>query len=365
MPSELIADYNKADRVVTLINGSRFLGRPLDEPKKFDSLKCSGFFLDEADELDEEVWKTLKDRVREMIKDPLGRRIIPRYRGILGLNPTDEDHWIPQYFLNQPPNDHKIFYSSTMDNLENLPPGYLEDLKNNYSEDMQQRIIYGMFGKVHKGRPVYPQFKRGHYIHPIVPTKGVVFRGWDFGYNNPACVWLQFIDGQARVFAEKLGKRIYLEDFIPECLAYEKEIFTGEHIFKDFCDPHGADESDKGKTSVGIMNDFGIYPIFRKTFIEEGVKAVKELLDTKGTDGHPRFVIHGRCKNLVDGFRGGYHRLDGEDKPEKDGFYDHTQDALRYALIHLTRRYRFNKAQVTINQGNVFIHPVTGRRIEV
>lgn len=365
LPEGFISDYNKTERNITLINGSRFIGRPLEDPKKFDSLKISGFLLDEADENEQEIYDTLKTRVREMIRLPSGRYQIPRYRTMLSLNPTEEDHWIPRIFMNNPPKDHILVFSSTLDNLENLPPGYVQQLKQTYSEDMQQRMIYGMFGKVHKGRPVYPQFKRGEYIQPVeVDPKATIFRGWDFGYNRPACVWLQFINGQARIFAEKLGEKIYLEDFIPVCREMERNLFPDNHIFKDFCDPRGADESDKGVTSISILNDAGIYPVFRRTFIEEGLKAIKELLDTKGPDGYPRFIIHGRCKNLIEGFRGGYHRLDGENKPEKDNYYDHMQDALRYALIHLVRRHRFNKSEQVFANQKVFVHPISGRRIE-
>lgn len=367
LPDGLIKDYNKADRNITLINDSRFIGRPLEDPKKFDSLQISGFLIDEADENPKEIYDTLKTRVREMMRSPSGRLIVPRYRTMLSLNPTEEDHWIPRLFLNSPPRDHKLFFCSTLDNLDNLPPTYLQTLKDTYSEDMQQRMIYGMFGRVHKGRPIFPQFRKGCYIEPLTyDPKSTIFRGWDFGYNKPACIWLQFINGQARVLAEKIGSQIYLEDFIPLCRQVEQELFPSHPLYKDFCDPHGADESDKGQTSVSILNDHGIYPVYRKTFIEEGVKAIKELLDTKNEKGEPRFLIHARCKNLIEGFNGGYHRLDGEDRPEKDGYYDHAMDALRYTLVHLTKRWRFNKAQIAINENtNVFLHPVTGRRIEI
>lgn len=360
-PESLIKDHNKSDRNVTLINGSLFMFRPLDEPKKFDSLKISGFLLDEADENERDVYDTLKSRMRQMLKG-----VQPRYRSILSLNPCDEDHWIPQLFLHNKPKDHEIFFSATMENQENLPSGYVEQLKSIYTPDMQQRMIYGMFGRVHKGRPVFPQFARGQYIFPIEFTpKQTIFRGFDFGYNRPACVWMQFIDGQVRILAEKLGKSIYLDDFIKDhVIPFQNSLFGEGQVYRDFCDPHGSDESDKGKTSVDILNDFGIYPVFRRTKIQEGIKAIKELLDMKNDKGDGRFLIHPRCQNLIEGFRGGYFRADGSEDPEKDNFYDHCMDALRYACVHLTRRFRFNKMQAVIDNQKAFVHPITGRRIE-
>lgn len=360
-PESLIKDHNKSDRNVTLINGSLFMFRPLDEPKKFDSLKISGFLLDEADENDRTVYDTLKSRMRQMIKG-----IQPRYRSILSLNPCDEDHWIPQLFLHNRPKDHEIYFSATMENQENLPANYVEQLKSIYSPDMVQRMVYGLFGRVHRGRPVFPQFVRGQHVFAIDPVKDApIFRGWDFGYRRPACVWVQFIDGQMRVLAEKLGKDIYLDDFIKEhVFPMEKQFFLGNQVFKDACDPHGSDESDKGKSSVDILNEYGIYPVHRRTKIQEGIKAIKELLDTKNDKGETRFLIHPRCQNLVEGFRGGYHRADNEEDPEKDGHFDHLMDSLRYISNHLLRRYKFSKLQDNINNTNVYVNPRTGYRRE-
>lgn len=376
IPEQLIKSYNKSEMIITLINDSKFYGRSLDNPKKFDSMVIAGFFIDEADETKEDGYKTLKSRIRQMVMID-GVRTKPRYRSMLSFNPPDEDHWIIVQFTEDKPKNHSIYFCSTLNNMQNLPEGYIDELKATYSEDMQQRIIHGLPGRVHKGRPVYPQFKTGNYIWPLeADPKAPIFRSWDFGYNRPACVWLQYINGQARILAELLGKQIYLEDFIKtgdnklgkpqqSVFGLQKELFPDHPAgYKDFCDPRGTDESDKGVTSVKILNDHGIYPVHRRTFIKEGVKIVKEHLDQKTSDGEPRLLIHGRCKNLIEGFRGGYHRLDGEDDPEKDGYYDHLQDVVRYALVHLGMRWRSNSLSVHLNQ-NVMIHPITGRRIEM
>jgi PBSX family phage terminase large subunit len=373
VPDELIKESKLNPTDVTLVNGSSFIFRPLDEIKKFDSLEIAGFLFDEADENEKKFYDVMKSRVRQVLTIA-GRKVYPRYRTILILNPCEEDHWIPQLFLHHLPDDSKLFQSSTMDNTENLPPDYLEELKKIYTPEMQQRMIHGMFGKVHKGRPVFPQFARGQFIRGVeYNPEFPIWRGWDFGYNHPSCVWLQFINGQARVLAEKLGKEIYLDDFVKGrglgreegVLHYQKELFGEKVNYKDFCDPHGSDESDKGKTSVDILNEFGIYPLHRRTRIQEGIKAIKGLMDTKEVEsGEANFLIHPRCKNLIEGLRGGYHREDGAEDPAKDGYYDHLMDAMRYVLVHLVRRTKFNSMQSVIQAQNVYVHPITGRRIE-
>lgn len=364
---QLISEHNKANLTVKLVNGSEFIFRPLDDQEKFKSLEISGFFVDEANEIDEPMYQTLQSRVRQMIG---GRQ--PFYRTILALNPTEEDHWIPQLFLHRKPKNHEIHFSTTFDNQANLPKDYIENLMASYTPDMQQRMIFGQFGKVHKGRPVYPQFSRGHYIRPIdlirddkgLPDKRVhLIRGWDFGFNSPAVVWMQHHNGQLRILAEKQGSRVYLDDFLKDVLAYEREIFgewTGTR--QEFCDPAGAQESDKGITSVQILNDANIFPAHRRTKIEEGLRAVRHFLDT-AFEGEPNFLIHPRCKLVVEGMRGGYSRLDGEDLPDKTTGYDHTQDALRYAATHLYQRHRVRRFHEHLGDEKVHINPISGRRI--
>ncbi len=330
VPEGLISDYNKNDRNVTLHNGSVFMGRPLDEMKKFESIEIAGFLLDEVDEVEKEIWDTLKTRVRQMVVVN-GVRTKPRYRNIVVSNPPDEDHWLVDTFFSIKPKGHTVFQSTTFDNAQNLPDGYIDTLKATYSEDMQQRMIFGQLGKVHRGRPVFPQFARGNFIRTFeIDPKLPLYRSFDFGFNRPACVWIQIFGTQIRVVGEQLGKRIYLDDFVREkVLPYERDVLRVPEkiIFRAFCDPHGSDESDKGRTSTEILNDFGIFPIHRRTRIQEGIKAIKHFLDTQHEDEHkqmvPNFMIHPRCTNLIEGFRGGFHRLDGEDEPFKDNHYDH------------------------------------------
>lgn len=366
-PPELIKDFNKANLVCKLINGSEIIFRPLDDPEKLKSLEICGFVVEEANEIEEEIYNRLKDRVRQMVK---GKK--PKYKTTIMLNPTDEDHWIPQLFLHKRPPNHEMFTSTTFDNMGNLPEGYTDELANTYTPEMLQRLLYGKFGRVHTGRPVYPQFSKGNYVASIDYDIDLpVFRSWDFGYGHPACLWSQFKDGQLRVFAEKMGKNIYLDPFIVECRKFEETVFFPKVVsgvlktirYLDFCDPRGNDESDKGKSSIQILNEAGIWPTYRRTFIEEGVKAVRNLMDTvESKTRQPNLLIHPRCSILIEGCRGGYALEDGKDKPRKDGYYDHIQDTLRYKAIFLLQRKKieaFSQAQT-----RSYTDPRTGYRRE-
>lgn len=365
-PPELIKKTDKTNMVWTLINGAEFIFRGLDDMEKMKSLEIAGGFVDEANEIDRPMFDTLKSRVRQKVnkKEPT------MYRFIIALNPGEETEWIPMLYLHEKLPGHELYQSTTIDNLHNLPRNYLQTLESTYTKDMQQRMIWGLFGKVHKGRPVFPQFQRGDYIKPVEfdPTLPLV-RGWDFGYNHPVCIFAQIKRKQLRIIGEVLGDQIYLDKFVEQkVMPYQQLLF---HTLKlkplDFCDPRGSDESDKGMTSIQILNSFGIYPVYRRTFIEEGLKVINNFMDTIDEEtGEPNYLIHPRCKNLIEGNNGGYHRVAGEDKPNKDNIYDNAQDGKRYLAIHLAQRAKI--ALLTkqhADQTRTHVSKYTGRRVEV
>lgn len=363
IPNELVQSYNKNHLTLVLKNKSEFWGRPLYDPEIFKSYQIAGFMIDEANEVDEDIYKRLKDRMRQMLPN----RNRPRYQSILCLNPTEEDHWIPQTFLYKKLTNHELFQSTTFDNKANLPPNYVEELQQMYAPDVLQRLLYGVFGKVHKGRPVYPQFKIEVHMKPVQFNPDLpLIRGWDFGYNHPAVLWAQLHGRQLRLLGEKMGKKIYLDRFIEdEVLPYERSVFGKVYKYIDVCDPHGASETDKGKTSLGILNEHMIFPKFKRITIEEGIKAVNFHLDTIDAQSRlPNFLVHPRCRIMVDGLKGGYHRLENEDIPEKDNYYDHLQDTLRYIAHIMTTQMRTMELLNSQNYMEVFVDPVSGRRLE-
>lgn len=94
-------------------------------------------------------------------------------------------------------------------------------------------------------------------------------------------------------------------------------------------------------TATRILNDkFGINVRSRRTLVKDGLDLIRRLLD-RNEDGQPSLVINkDRCKILAEGFLGGYacsKDRDGniiKDQPVEDGYFEHTQDALRYALVN-------------------------------
>lgn len=197
------------------------------------------------------------------------------------------------------------------------------------------------------GKPVYMNFDRQTHVwqKPDTmlgwPAGRPVYRGWDFGFHRPACVWgFENEKDQLVMLYELLGHDVQIHEFADEVIARSKEWFPGAS-FHDFCDPAGAQRSDKSeKSSVEVLGARGIGVSFRKSGIREGLNVVRLLL-SKRSDGTPGLLVHPRCRILIEGLGGAYHYPEIDPKapsvesevPEKDGFFEHIQDAFRYMAI--------------------------------
>ena len=60
----LIADYNKSEKVMTLVNGSKIVFRSTDNPERLRGPNLSWVHLDEAALMSEDVWKIVFGRIR-------------------------------------------------------------------------------------------------------------------------------------------------------------------------------------------------------------------------------------------------------------------------------------------------------------
>lgn len=181
-----------------------------------------------------------------------------------------------------------------------------------------------------EGARVYPIFRSDVHVKQLKynPYR-TIWRGWDFGYNHPACVWVQEEDGVLHVLHELLGEEILITDFADEVKAVSRRLFPG-CTFKDAGDPAGNFKNDKTeRTSIDILRQKGIRICMKKRPVKDGIQVIRGLLAPRVPDLKPRLLVDPVCETLIDGFLGGYTR-DEDDDPIKDGYYEHMFDALRY-----------------------------------
>lgn len=348
------------------LNGSFVRFRGLDEATKAKSTNYALMVLEEAEEFSEEEFRRLHERVRKVGPWPL--------RTILILNPVDESHWIYKQFVTnaaewQANGGLKVIHFSTYDNVDNLPPGYIERVTVGMTPEEIDRYINGMWGTIIKGTPVYASILSADlHLRKMERFPGqTLLRGWDFGFNHPA-VSFRLVDtyGRMNIAHEFLGEKTDLPEYVPQVLQRTENIFGRDIRVLDYGDPRGHDKSQStGETCFQILQDFGVNAIGERgsrNYVNEGIKQVKKEFSLL-IEGIPQLTIDPSCALIRAAYFGKYVRGD-DGMPKKDGFYEHICDADRYISHHHRHqdavRDHINKFQEKRNIRRLSRNPYTG-----
>lgn len=344
LPKEVVADRQKAPPMKLIIRPVTINGNDPDEFSHITfmglgdglgSIQATRWYIDEADEVEEK-------RAREI----LTRLRAPGHTGHYGayfvFNPPSKTHWLYTACTGLDAQEVKIaepwmelFEPEPRENAQNLPPGYYERMAENLPSDMRARLVEGKWGSTFSGQPVYREFKEALHVRRNLPfnRNAIVYRFWDFGYNRPACVFVQKTPGgNLLALREVVGHCEEAQKFARRVKAIGAQHF-GDVQYMDYGDPAVKQHKDTGSTLAALLAE-GITMYFRESKILEGVDLIRRRLELL-IDGEPALLFDEKgCPVLIDAMKGGY-RLDkmGE-KPFKDGFYDHVSDAYRYGVLN-------------------------------
>jgi PBSX family phage terminase large subunit len=334
-PPELIKNENLQKKKITMVNESVVIFTSSFDKDSFESDQIDFFFMDEAHEIPENCFDVISDRLRNPY--------VPgsAYRGILVMNPRTKQHWVYKRFFESKNPRFMLYQNSTRENEKNLPEGYVDDLTSRLTPEMRKRFVDGEWGMEMVGVPVYgADFFGDLHVRSLKynPHRPLI-RSFDFGFHHPACLFMQLDeDGRLLVLREELGENETLHRFASRITAITNQLFPECREFQTFCDIAGSQKTDKGDmTSVEILTSvLGHSPNFQKLSIQKSIESVRKRLRTL-IAGKPMLLIDSGCSNLIEGMTGGYHYSETkEDVIEKDGFYDHLQDCLRYGEAGLS-----------------------------
>jgi hypothetical protein len=190
------------------------------------------------------------------------------------------------------------------------------------------------------GKPVYATFSAKQIIpdwRVYYAGQPILILGLDRGYHSPAVIWC-FINrkDQLIVCREKMGQDIARDKFIADVdidtiAAFPEFADKICYVPSDF----RLTESD-GKSWEAIMKSRGFKSIkvgkAGKDEIPRRVDAVRKVMKLRA-DGEFGMLIDKSCEILIEGLAGGYTYPEVIDKPEdekpvKDGWYDHLQNTL-------------------------------------
>jgi len=321
---------------------------------KFRGLTLSHIWVDQAEEIPQDVYQELKGR--------LSQPGFP-HQLMTTPNPPSEGHWLAAEFpIANTRADYEYVRFTLRDNAHHLGMDTVEAIEAAYPPGTSQhrRLIEGRRGLAAHGDPVYAgYFDRAHHVKAVEMDPQVpLLEGWDWGHRFPAVTWSQRLPwGETRILGGVMGQSMFLQDFAAVALRYRAEWFQNPLEIRTTGDPAGEQASGQGlpQRAMDVLRELGVpvQPCLGGNTLERRNYAIQRMADAmrrRTSQGeaftvNPRFALltqHGGVKQtevIVDGLEAGYvwdERMfnattsPSTRRPLKDGFYDHTQNTLEY-----------------------------------
>lgn len=225
----------------------------------------AGVWLDQAEEVPSDVGTEIRALVRQ-----------PGYphQLIFSPNPPDEESWIADQFpddIDQP--NRKYYRLSLYDNKHNLPADSIERLEKAFPivHAKHKSLILGMRGPNIVGVPCYEgSFRRDLHVGPVrFDPSSVLYEAYDAGKHHPTWMVAQRSPfGGLRLLGGIIGKRLFLEEFIPLVRRYRSEWFDDEPqsliTSRVCCDPPLSAEKGLRFTTVNMLQAAKLKPRWRE-----------------------------------------------------------------------------------------------------
>lgn len=339
--------WKPSENYLRLVNGSEIIFRHLDNvsEKELLSLNLGWFFIDQAEEVGDQVFRILQSRLR--------LNTVPNRYGFVICNP-EPGSWIDTMFRKpvlegkrDNPSEQFHFIDSKMTDNPHLPPDYVQSIIDNYPEDMRKRYVEGRWDVFEN--QIYSEYDSNvHILKPFdIPKEWERIIAVDHGMVNPTAAIFAALDFDGNVF-------IYDEYYSPGVVStHAKAILEktqGQEISLWLIDPSvQAKTREKDGQMWSVMEEYEDYGLFFTPANNEklaGINRVKEFLKPQKNRRHPitkeipspKLFIFRNCVNLIAEMPAYQWRklrtLQSRNSPEQPrDFNDHALDALRYIIM--------------------------------
>ena len=185
----------------------------------------------------------------------------------------------------------------------------------------------------------FKRFSAARHVREVkIVENWPTWRGIDFGYRHPACLWLQRSPtGQLFAVDELLAENVTTSELGDAIRAREAGFKLAVPPVASFCDPAGrAVNVQTAESEFESFAQAGLAPQGRPTSVRDGCLYILNAL----AEEQLPLVVASRCQGLI--------RALSQVKPLKGHaeiydtgheLYSHPLDALRYALINLPGDY--------------------------
>ncbi len=335
-------DYTflKAEAKLVFSNKSEILFRHLEEPDKIKSLNLGFAELEEMSDIPRSTFDMLLGRLRQTRNPEWGPNF--KYRLFGHTNPQATKGWVYEYFVEKKPDNYRRILAPTTENAKNLPKGFIESMKERYSEEYYKRNVLGedmdfVSGLATKG------FNRADNIREdiSIDKSKPLYIACDFNtdpmcwfvvqhYNGNIYILYELVENftdtlhQTRLLGELLKETGYLNHQIiitGDCSGrYEKTTGSDYRIMR-------AELTKMGFTNISFDVGRSNPPItYRYNCWNNMVR------DIQGT---PHVFIHPDCKTLIYDIEN-LVQEEGTGKPKKPSTYQMKSDPKAKYLTHPT-----------------------------
>jgi hypothetical protein len=353
-----------------------FLG--MDDPGdagKLQSRELAGVFFDEVAPavsgagIDEYIFDMALSRLRQPGMSWYAAKCVS--------NNPDEAHWTYRRFVD--PGDigtpahveiaplqlrgFTVMQEDLDENLHNLPPGYYERLRKNFSHrpDLVRRFVDGRYGFQQLGKPVTPEWSDDlHRAFDLEPVKGEsLLLTWDGGLN-PTCIITQFTPmGHWNVLESYVGDAIGTYELIERVVKPVMHARYSGFELVHTGDPNleSPEQSSSKQSAVKVIRrELGGRWRRAPDQIHERVDPLRWAL-TQARNGTGLLRVDARrAKHVWFALRGGWHyhtpKTGTQIQTPKKNQHSHPGDAIGYAAAVL-----FPQGQVMRKRKQVKPHP--------
>lgn len=311
-------------------NAGRIIFRSLSHPESIVGYEVAHSICDELDTLPEDKARDAWNKVIAR-----NRQKVDGWPNSVAVATTPEGfRFVYDRWERNPAKGYVLFKARTKDNAAHLPDGYIENLRNSYPTQLLSAYLDGEFVNLTTGS-VYNHFDRNrHRTDARIEPREPLHIGMDFNVNNMSAAVLVLRDGQPRAVDELMGYRD-----TPDIIRGIKERYEGHHV-TIYPDASGASRKsvNASLSDIALLRQAGFTVLAnsRNPAVKDRIMAVNLLLE-KGE----LLVNPDRCPTLTESLERQAYNKNGE--PDKDGGFDHMNDALGYFIV-----YKFGLTRSTV-----------------
>jgi len=311
-------------------NAGRIIFRSLSHPESIVGYEVAHSICDELDTLPEDKARDAWNKVIAR-----NRQKIDGWPNSVAVATTPEGfRFVYDRWERNPAKGYVLFKARTKDNAAHLPDGYIENLRNSYPTQLLSAYLDGEFVNLTTGS-VYNHFDRNrHRTDARIEPREPLHIGMDFNVNNMSAAVLVLRDGQPRAVDELMGYRD-----TPDIIRGIKERYEDHHV-TIYPDASGASRKsvNASLSDIALLRQAGFTVLAnsRNPAVKDRIMAVNLLLE-KGE----LLVNPDRCPTLTESLERQAYNKNGE--PDKDGGFDHMNDALGYFIV-----YKFGLTRSTV-----------------